>query len=219
MQQGFYIKDWVKIKNGRISNSKNEIFDSAEKNLDVFLKSVYDFLELKYPKFHKMDGLSKLGILGTEILFREHEISKDTALILSNNSSSLETDRQFQESVSSFASPALFVYTLPNIVLGEISIKFKLQSENAFFVSDSFNAELLKNYSESLLTSGKSSEVLCGWLDLENGEYDVFLCLVSPKVNYLGVLQPLAVPINMPFSEENLKKLYFAENEKPTSRT
>ncbi|SKB33092.1 hypothetical protein SAMN05660776_0457 [Salegentibacter holothuriorum] len=206
MQQDFYIKNWVKIKNGKVSNSEKVIFNSSETDLSIFFKAVYNFLELKYPKFHKMDGLSKLGILGAEILFREHKISPDTALILSNNASSLETDRQFHESISSFASPTLFVYTLPNIVLGEISIKFKLQSENAFFVSDSFNAELLKNYSESLLTSGKSSEVLCGWLDLENGEYDVFLCLVSPE-------------INMPFSEENLKKLYFAENEKPTSRT
>ena len=171
-----------------------------EKNLDVFLKSVYDFLELKYPKFHKMDGLSKLGILGTEILFRENSISTDTALVLSNNASSLETDRQFQESTKTFASPALFVYTLPNIVLGEISIKFKLQSENAFFIAESFNAELLKNYTESLLTSGISSEVLCGWLNLQNGEYDVFLCLISSE-------------INIPFSEESLKNLYFAEND------
>ena len=200
MQKDFYIKDWVKIKDGKISNSKNEIFNSSEKNLDVFLKSVYDFLELKYPKFHKMDGLSKLGILGTEILFRENSISTDTALIFSNNSSSLETDRQFQESTKAFASPALFVYTLPNIILGEISIKFKLQSENAFFIAESFNAELLKNYSESLLNSGKSSEALCGWLNLENGEYDVFLCLISSE-------------INIPFSEESLKNLYFAEND------
>ncbi|WP_289023790.1 hypothetical protein [uncultured Salegentibacter sp.] len=206
MQQDFYIKDWVKIKSRKIFNSKNEIFSSSEKDLNTFLKSIYDFLELKYPKFHKMDNLSKLGILGTEILFRGKEISTDTALIFSNNASSLDIDRKFHESISGFASPALFVYTLPNIVLGEISIKFKLQSENAFFVSDSFDAELLKNYSESLLTSGKAPEVLCGWLDLENEEYDVFLCLVSRE-------------INIPFSEENLKKIYFAENEKPTGRT
>lgn len=206
MQKDFYIKDWVKIRNGRISNSQKEIFNSSEEDLNLFLKSVYDFLELKYPKFHKMDGLSKLGILGTEILFRKNTFSANTALIFSNANSSLEIDRQFQESTTTFASPALFVYTLPNIVLGEISIKFKLQSENAFFISESFNAELLKKYTESLLNSKKSSAVLCGWLDLQNNEYDVFLFLVSTETK-------------IPFSEENLKNLYFAENDKPTNRT
>lgn len=206
MPNQFYIQDWVKIKKAKIFNSKKLIFDSSEKGLDIFLKSVYDFLDLKYPKFHKMDALSKLGILASEIIFCNKKVSPETALVFSNNASSLETDRQFQESTKTFASPSLFVYTLPNIVLGEINIKYKLRSENAFFIAEDFNAELLKEYTETLLTSEKAPEVLCGWLDLQNGEYDVFLCLVSKEKN-------------TPFSEENLKKLYCAENEKPTHRT
>ncbi len=206
MSNQFHIQNWVKIKNGEIFNSGKLIFESTEKELNLFLKECYEFLEIKYPKFHKMDGLSKLGILGSEIIFRKNKPTKDTALVISNNASSLETDKQFQESTKTFASPALFVYTLPNIILGEISIKHKLQSENAFFISEDFNAGLLKDYSESLLSSEKTSSVLCGWLDLQNGEYDVFLCLVSEEKN-------------IPFSEESLKKLYCAENDKPTHRT
>lgn len=206
MPNQFYIQDWVKIKKAKIFNSEKLIFDSSEKGLDIFLKSAYDLLDIKYPKFHKMNALSKLGILASEIIFRNKKGSKETALVFSNNASSLETDRLFQESTKTFASPSLFVYTLPNIVLGEISIKYKLQSENAFFVAEDFNAELLREYTESLLTSEKAPEVLCGWLDLQNGEYDVFLCLVSKENNIL-------------FSEESLKKLYCAENEKPTHRT
>ena len=206
MSNQFHIQDWVKIKNGEIFNSGKLIFESTEKELNLFLKECYEFLEIKYPKFHKTDGLSKLGILGSEIIFRKNKPTKDTALVISNNASSLETDKQFQESTKTFASPALFVYTLPNIVLGEISIKYKWQSENAFFISEDFNACLLKDYSESLLSSEKTSRVLCGWLDLQNGEYDVFLCLVSEEKN-------------IPFSEESLKKLYCAENDKPTHRT
>lgn len=196
----------MRVKNAKIFNSEGSVFESSEKDLNPFLKAAYDNLKLEYPKFHKMDGLSKLGILASEIIFRINKPTKDIALVFSNNASSLETDRHFQESTKTFASPSLFVYTLPNIVLGEISIKYKLQSENAFFISESFNAQLLKDYTESLLVSEKASEVLCGWLDLQNGEYDVFLCLVSKEKN-------------IPFSEENLKKLYCAENEKPTHRT
>ncbi|PKD17161.1 hypothetical protein APR41_06945 [Salegentibacter salinarum] len=203
MSNQFHIQNWVKIKNGKIFNSEKLIFDSSEKELNFFLKACYDFLDLKYPKFHKMDGLSKMGILASEIIFRKNKPTEDTALVISNNASSLEIDRQFQESTETFASPSLFVYTLPNIVLGEISIKYKLQSENAFFVSEDFNAKLLKDYTESLLISGKSHQVLSGWIDLQNGEYDVFLCLVSKERN-------------IPFSEENLRKLYCAENDKPT---
>jgi len=206
MSSQFHIQDWVKIKNGKIFNSNNLVFESTEKDLNRFLKSAYSHLKLKYPKFHKMDELSKLGILATGVLFNKKEVSQETALVFSNNASSLETDRQFQKSTASFASPSLFVYTLPNIVLGEISIKYKLQSENAFFISENFNAGLLKDYSETLLASKKSSEVLCGWLDLQNGEYDVFLCLVSKEKN-------------IPFSEESLKKIYYADNDKPTRAT
>lgn len=202
----FYIQDWVKIKNGKIFNSEKLVFESLEKDLNLFLKAAYENLKPEYPKFHKMDGLSKLGILGSEIIFKENKLSEDTALIFSNNASSLETDRQFQQSTETFASPSLFVYTLPNIVLGEISIKYKLKSETAFFISEGFNAALIRDYTESLLVSEKANKVLCGWLDLQNGEYDVFLCLVSKEMSN-------------PFSEENLNKIYCAENEKPTQRT
>ncbi|MBZ9631809.1 hypothetical protein LB465_13545 [Salegentibacter sp. LM13S] len=203
MPNQFHIQDWVRVKNGEIFNSEGLVFESSEDKLNPFLKAAYDCFKLEYPKFHKMDGLSKLGILASEIIFRKNKPTEDTALVISNNASSLEIDRQFQESTETFASPSLFVYTLPNIVLGEISIKYKVQSENGFFISERFNAQLLKNYTESLLLSKKAPEVLCGWLDLQNGEYDVFLCLVSKERN-------------IPFSEENLRKLYCAENDKPT---
>jgi hypothetical protein len=59
-----------------------------------------------------------------------------TALVFANRSSSLDTDFKYQESINSqenyFPSPAVFVYTLPNICVGEISIKHKMQTENAF---------------------------------------------------------------------------------------
>ncbi|MGY5847258.1 beta-ketoacyl-[acyl-carrier-protein] synthase family protein [Salegentibacter sp. HM20] len=191
-----FIEDWVRLKNGLVEHSGQVFFrDDENLSLPKFLKEIYKKLDLDYPKFHKMDGLSKLGFLATEILSEKGKFREDTALIFANSASSLETDREFQESTRSFASPALFVYTLPNIVLGEISIRHKLQSENAFFISEAIDAELLKHYASTVLSSGKASEALCGWLNLENGEYDVFLCRVSSAGN-------------IKFSAENLSKLY-----------
>jgi hypothetical protein len=97
-------------------------------------------------------------------------------------------------------SPAVFVYTLPNIVLGEISIKHSLQSENVFFIENQFNSELLTDYAEVLLEANKIPAVVCGWIDLKNAEYDVFLCLISKQGE-------------IPLSNENLKQTYLLENE------
>ncbi len=198
MQNQDYIKDWVKIRNNRVFHCGSLLFENKEADLNKFLKCVYSELNLDYPKFHKMDGLSKLGILASEILFTSNSFSEETALIFSNKSSSLEADRQFQASTESFASPALFVYTLPNIVLGEISIKFNLKGENAFFVSEKFDTELITDYTSALLKEEKAPQAVCGWLNLQNDEYDVFLCLISSRGKTL-------------FSEENLEHLYYFE--------
>ena len=176
------------------------VFENDDKNLHAFLKDAYTRFELNYPKFHKMDGFSKLGILAATLLFDGRKIKEETALVFSNSASSLEVDREHQKAMAKIVSPSVFVYTLPNIVLGEISIKYGLKSENIFFVVPRFDASLLSEYVHILMNTGKSSEVVCGWIDLENGEYDVFLSLISREGNVL-------------FSEENLEKLYLFENE------
>ena len=199
MSKGYKISDFVRIRDQRIFHGEKQLF-TFEKPGQGFLKESYKFLNISYPKFHKMDDLCKLGILSTEVLFKNREIPADTALVFSNSASSLETDKQHKILMETTVSPAVFVYTLPNIVLGEISIKHKLQSENAFFISNKFNASLLKDYSEILLDSLKASAVVCGWIEWKNAEYDVFLCLISKKGE-------------VPFSEENLEELYHFENE------
>ena len=74
--------------------------------------------------------------------FKDDEI----ALLFGNNHSSAETDIQFSNSYKdgNSASPALFVYTLPNILIGEIAIRNKWYGENLFTVYPKFNAELFE---------------------------------------------------------------------------
>ena len=175
------IKDHSLYKNGSLLYS-----DTESETVKDFTKGIYKFIDIKYPKFHKMDELCKLGFLASEVLLQHHsEIDEDTALILSNRASSLDTDRKHQESIRNreefFPSPTVFVYTLPNIVMGEISIKNKLKSENAFFVSEKFDIELIVSYSEILIKTGKASNVICGWVDLDTNKYDVFLAFISKK--------------------------------------
>ncbi len=169
MSKQFYITNYVKIKDRSIFNKKDLIFksDLDPSEIDLFLKEAYNFFQISYPKFFKMDRISKLGILASDLLFQQNIQDNNTALIFANSTSSLNTDKIHQNAINQIVSPSVFVYTLPNIVLGEISIKHKLQSENAFFISETFDPDLLYNYSNVILQSGKAKNAVCGWIDLE----------------------------------------------------
>jgi hypothetical protein len=71
------------------------------------------------------------------------------------------------------------VYTLPNICVGEISIRHQLQTENAFFVLDSFDEDFLNRYAQQILDSGKAEKVLCGWVELYQESYQAFVYLLT----------------------------------------
>lgn len=187
IKEQYYISDFCAIRNKKLSKNGKELYKDTESNtIKEFAKGVYQFMELKYPKFHKMDELCKLGFLASEVLLKNNtESCEDTALVFSNNASSLDTDRKYQLSIQDredfYPSPAVFVYTLPNIIMGEISIKNKMKSENAFFVTENFDANLITSYAEILMNTGKATNVICGWVDLDTDKYDVFLAFLSKK--------------------------------------
>lgn len=141
-----------------------------------------------------MDNLSKLAFLSAELLLKDITNSNgeenDIALVFANRSSSLDTDVKYQGSIASkenyFPSPAVFVYTLPNICIGEISIKHNLKSENAFFVFEDFPAEFMMHYANNLLENDKTEKVLCGWTELyqENYRAVVYLVEKNPSNTY-----------------------------------
>ncbi|SDI35407.1 hypothetical protein SAMN05421846_106237 [Chryseobacterium taeanense] len=170
------------IEHSKIMLNNEIIFETPTENFSDFVKEAYKSLELNYPKFHKMDNLSKLAFLASEMILKNQDNSR-TAIVFANKSSSLDTDFKYQESINSqknyFPSPAVFVYTLPNICVGEISIRHKMQTENAFFVLDEFDEEFLNNYSEQILQSGKAYKVLCGWVELYQESYKAFVYLLT----------------------------------------
>ena len=171
---------FIKIKDNRITSSEGLLFKTEDKLESIkFMSQAYKFFGINYSKFFKMDGLSKAGFIAAELLSEKIQLEKNTGLIFSNSSSSQDTDLRFQESMQNFASPSVFVYTLPNIVLGEISIRHSIQSENAFFITEKFDPELMLDYAEIQLKNLACENVLCGWLNLHNNEYDVFLWHVA----------------------------------------
>ena len=188
MDKVFHIAAHLTIQNNQINLNGEELYESNAEDFISFSKEVYKYLKIDYPKFFKMDNLSKLAFLGAEILLRNQGLNdsdNDIALVLANRSSSLDTDFKYQQSIadkeSYYPSPAIFVYTLPNICIGEISIRHKLYSENTFFIFESFNAAFLTNYSTHLLTSRKAEKVLIGWVEYFQGEYKAFMCLIAEE--------------------------------------
>ncbi|MCM4169030.1 hypothetical protein KCTC52924_00205 [Arenibacter antarcticus] len=197
------IKAYASIANNRVSLNDGIVFSEEKNDLSAFLKQAYKSLDTNYSKFFKMDALSKLGFLAADIILKstqkEPDLERNTALVFSNSASSLDTDRKHQKSIQDkdnyFPSPAVFVYTLPNICLGEISIKHKLYSENSFFIFNHINTGYLFDYANNLILSNKADEVLCGWVNCDGEDYEAFVYLVSTE----GTI---------PHTKEEILKLY-----------
>lgn len=154
---------------------------------DDITKQLYNYLELDYPKFFKMDRLSKTAFLGAELIKQENtEVLKykddEIALLFSNAKSSAETDLNFKKSYQDggMPSPALFVYTLPNILLGEIAIRNKWYGESVFNISENFDANYFSDYCTILLNKSEKA-VLCGWININNENVETFLFFVEKK--------------------------------------
>ena len=207
MADKFYISASCIITDNSVFKNNQQVFENREPNLTDFLISIYRHLNIQYPKFHKMDNLSKLGWLANEILLQGsfdlgQYRSEDIGIVLSNANSSLDTDIKYQESTKEMASPALFVYTLPNIVIGEIAIKHKFKGENAFFISENFDAPYIQHYISGLLQNNILQCCICGWVEVLKNNYKACLFLIEKDKSTNSVN----------FTKENLNKIYQLQN-------
>lgn len=190
------------IKHNQISVNGEIVFQSnSSSSLSEFLSEAYKSLAISYPKFHKMDLQCKLGFLCTEFALNETEFLTEndlskTAIVLSNSASSLDTDRIHQNSIADksnyFPSPAVFVYTLANITIGELAIRHKITGENAFFVSEQFDANLLVSYTESLFSDNTKAAIV-GWVEVDGENFEAFIFLTqnSENINKNSIFKPL----------------------------
>lgn len=167
---------YIRIRNGRLSRN-GELLATADD-----AAGMYRELGCSYPKFFKMDNLSKWAWLGAEALLRTESgwaydgaRKESLGLVLATRDGCLEADKRYAESMSTIASPALFVYTLPNIMLGEMCIRHGFKGEQLCLVADSFDAELLQYQAQDLLDSRNLSHCLFGWADADAEHQDVCL--------------------------------------------
>jgi len=180
----------VRISNTKIELNGNVQFKHiADGRRELPLKLIYNELEINYPKFYKMDNLSKLGFLGVEMLkkvidFNSFE-SDRIAQIFQNSYSSLDTDVVHQQLINEekMPSPAIFVYTLPNIVMGEIAIRNKFYGENLFTLVDEFLPQKWIQLVSLQFKAGKADAVVGGWIEIFKNNFDLRLFFID-KLDY-----------------------------------
>ena len=161
--------------------------NEARLTRETDLVAAFRALAQAYPKFFKMDTLCRLGFVATEQLLQGHTDCIDpehTALILANHSASLANDTEYSATISDpdnyYPSPALFVYTLPNIVTGELAIRHGLYGETTFYVLD--NETALQPIIDATLRDERIHSAIVGWVECTGkSDYEAHLSLVTKQ--------------------------------------
>ena len=154
------------------------------------LTEVYKTKIGDYPKFYKMDMLSRLAFVASELLIESEDQktlnsnpstqNSDRAVVLFNHSSSIIADRQYVKSIEKddfFPSPAAFVYTLPNITTGEIALRNGYHGETSFYLLAERNEKLMQRVIKSTFIDRDIKSVIGGWIDCPSE--DKFECEIS----------------------------------------
>jgi len=158
----------------KLWEGKKELGKQEGQEHHSLLTSLYKQMIGNYPKFYKMDGLSRLGFVASEILLNAEkgDMDKERAIIFFNHSSSIASDRNYKESINGkdnyFPSPSIFVYTLPNIVTGEIAIRNHFHGETSFFILPDKDERMMEEILQASCRDAQSKSFLTGWIDYED---------------------------------------------------
>lgn len=180
MQHEVYITPEMVMVDGKALNHKEKGF--------ALLTELYRAYIGDYPKFFKMDTLCKLGLVASELLLQAEgalrfEPREDRAVVFFNRNGSLQADTAYQATIQDpenfFPSPAAFVYTLPNIVTGEIAIRNKYFGETSFIVMDEKNEKIMARELQNAFQDPMTKSILGGWLDcIDENHFEAKLSLI-----------------------------------------
>lgn len=174
----------VSLKDGRLARDGKTVFSSEATEFGEFARALYHEKGRADMKFFKMDSLCKLGYLAAGELLDGIEFEpEETAVVLSDSSSSMDSDLRHLETLSccgeAAASPSVFVYTLPNVVAGEICIRHKIKGENTFFISREYEHDKLREYASMVLSRNGVRYCIVGWCEYLKGAYDAVFELLE----------------------------------------
>lgn len=193
-----YIHHYLQWRNGTISLDGKALYQATEKDPQQIPVNIYQQMGLAYAKFFKMDPLSRVAFLAAELVIPQPptENKDHIATILSTTSGCLEVDKKFDETRQTLASPALFVYTLPNIMLGEICIRNGFKGEQMCTIAEGPDAHWFDFYVNDLLHHRGTEACLCGYVEATGHKIEANLLWVSK------------IPSALPFTEANVNAIF-----------
>lgn len=145
-----------------------------------------------YPRYYKMDALSRLGFVAAELLLRAaygngQRDCGDCAMVLFNHTSSIVADRAYWASVRDeeirFPSPSAFVYTLPNMVTGEVAIRFGSHGETSLYQLCRRNDLLMRQILAATATDRDAMHIVSGWIDCQDERHFIADLTIAKNPN------------------------------------
>lgn len=195
------ISSYVHIDNTIARRDGHDLLENYDGAMPA--EDMYRALSYSYMKFFKMDLLCKWAWLGAETLLQKdgtylyEGIDKTKiGVVLMTAHGCLDVDEKYEQTMEDIPSPALFVYTLPNIMLGEICIRHGFKGEQLCMVTNDLDAEELHFWVNDLMQNRGMDACLCGWVDAYKENKDV--CLFWVDKNITGI----------PFVKENVTNMY-----------
>ena len=166
----------VEINAGEVLVNDSAVFSDKSADFGTFIREAFKSRGENNMKFYKMDDLCKLGYVAAAWLLDGIEFGEEECgMVLSGKYGCLDTDMKHQQIIDkegdAASSPAVFVYTLPNVVAGEISIRHHIKGENTWFWSDDRTMSDLKHYASLMAGASDLRYCIIGHLDFLNGEY------------------------------------------------
>ena len=173
-----------------IIDGTRQALPSDEKD---WLTAIYKQHVSSYPKFYKMDMLSRLAFVATEVLLqaegKERFVdSDDRAVLMFNHSSSIKADRSYLATIaddeSCFPSPSVFVYTLPNMAIAEVAMRNLYHGEISLYILPERDDNTMQQVVLASLLDESTRSMITGWLDYEDNDHfeaDLFIIEKSTK--------------------------------------
>jgi 3-oxoacyl-(acyl-carrier-protein) synthase len=141
----------------------------------ILLPKARDLFEQPPTRYGRFDQYTKLGCACVALALQDAALKRSgeegaIGIVSSSSLECLETDCAFYatttEEGAMFASPNLFSYTLPGIMLGECAVLHRLTGP-AFCVGDDEEGRGLPALSSALrlMEDGMAETMLAGWID------------------------------------------------------
>lgn len=174
----------VVIGDGGVKVDGEVVFADENADYHVFIRDAFKAGGGQNMKFYKMDDFCKLAYVAADRLLEGIDFGEEECgMVLSGRYGCLDTDMKHQQVIDSEgdagASPAVFVYTLPNVAAGEVSIRHHVKGENTWFWSDDRQMRDIRQYAGMMMAAQDLKYCIIGYFDCIAGKYEAVFKLLE----------------------------------------